>query len=403
MAMQKKMFILICGALLTMFSFAQCPDSDSLWKKYFIIYNGSNLSNAEKLQALSDEEIKIKNCHKDADSAQALLLRMISILYFNQADYLNSLQRCRQSINMITGNAGRPSVNPKHLISNYYWLSVFYDSLNNIPEKQKALDSCVSIAMRLKSADIYCIRALYARVEYLFEIGDYYRCINYAKNSEIFSRQYAASGDRNEYILGTGMATGSKNWEISAQLFLKNYEIAEKLLVNKIDEYKKEGLKNYLGTLYGQLAEIQWRKGNYEKALLYFNQAFTYEKQAGNNINCKIIFNEIGYIIFFKHFNNTEKALLYCKKALDFSDKGESEKNRDAFESLSVYANIANIYVQKNLFDFIDHLSIHRIFNLNTIKRHMEHIIFLFNLNCCRHLHPKNGKFGFGNGSIKCC
>ena len=337
--------------MLTTSSIGQCPASDSLWKRFFFIYNASSFSDAEKLHTLLSEEVKIKNCSETNDSAGALLQRMIGILYFNQADYLKSLQHCRQSIDIIVSNTGKSSINPKHLISNYYWLSVFYDSLDNIAEKQKALDSCVNVAMRLNSVDIYCIRALYARVEYLFAVGDYFRAIYYAKNCETFAREYANTGTKNEYLLGTSIATGSQNYEVNAQLQLKNYEIAEKLLANKIEECKKAGLKNYLGTLYAQLAVVQLKKENSEKALLYFNRAFIYEKEAGNNINCKVMLNDIGYNIYFKHFNDLDKALFYYRKALTFIDKEKSPKNQDAFETIPVLTNIANIYVQKGLFD----------------------------------------------------
>ena len=44
-------------------------------------------------------------------------------------------------------------------------------------------------------------------------------------------------------------------------------------LINKVKEYKKANYKDYLGFYYGLLAEVQEHKGNYNKALDYFNKA----------------------------------------------------------------------------------------------------------------------------------
>jgi tetratricopeptide (TPR) repeat protein len=40
-----------------------------------------------------------------------------------------------------------------------------------------------------------------------------------------------------------------------------------------VKEYKKANYKDYLGFYYGLLAEVQEHKGNYNKALDYFNKA----------------------------------------------------------------------------------------------------------------------------------
>ena len=119
----------------------------------------------------------------------------------------------------------------------------------------------------------------------------------------------------------------------------------------KFRNAKFQGFQTIWEPYMPQSAVVQIQKGNYDKALSYFNQAFSFEKRAGNYINCKIILNDIGYNIYFKHFQNFEKALNYYKQALIFKDQRKFLIRPDAFETLNLFDNIAIIYVQKGKFD----------------------------------------------------
>jgi len=59
------------------------------------------------------------------------------------------------------------------------------NSLKRSNLEAEAIDSCISIALNLKSEYKYAVPLIYSRTENLFEIGDYYRCINYAIIGEI--------------------------------------------------------------------------------------------------------------------------------------------------------------------------------------------------------------------------
>ena len=133
---------------------------------------------------------------------------------------------------------------------------------------------------------------------------------------------------------------------------LNQYESAEKLLSKKVDEFKKNGLNNYLGNAHSQLAVVQLHKGNYDQALFFYNQAFKYDQDAGyGSFNCKQTLKDIGYNIYFKHFNNNDKALFYYKKALSYVNKDKNQNVADRFESLDIFTHIANGFVAKGLFD----------------------------------------------------
>ena len=96
------------------------------------------------------------------------------------------MQYRRKAIDITTANAGKPSVKLKISARDaIIYLSVAYDSLNNFTEKMNALDSSSAIAMRLKYMDRASLIALYTRVEYYFDIGDYHRCIDYAIKCEL--------------------------------------------------------------------------------------------------------------------------------------------------------------------------------------------------------------------------
>ncbi len=153
----------------------------------------------------------------------------------------------------------------------------------------KALDSCASVAIRLKSIDLYCLGALYSRVEYCLDIGDFSRCISYAEKCELLAGEYAKNGSDKAYVDGMTFMGSCSGYKASALLKLKNYKAAEKILSDKIDEYNKNGAVRYLGTIYEQLAEIQTDEGNYENALSFFNRALDFESKSHNNLGRKQI------------------------------------------------------------------------------------------------------------------
>jgi CHAT domain-containing protein len=354
--MGKKVFILISfGFLCTLSLLAQCPNKDSIWKKIGLFRSSPTFSSAEKLSVLLKYESEMKNCPYRYDSTHVFLLRTIGAIYYSEADFIKAVKYIQQAIDILTQNANKPSVNIRQLPGNYYWLSRFYDSLNMVGEKMKALDSCAKIAIRLKSIDRASLWALYARLEYFYDRGDYQRCIDYATMCVALGSEYS----RIEESVGKHYASSSLVWHVNALLELKNYEAAENLLANKAGEYRKAGANYILGVIYQQLAQVEIGRGNYNKSLLYFNDAFTYERKAGYDVNCRTILKDIGHDVYFKSFNNINKAFVYYKKALAYVNKDTSQNKINAIETLSILNNIANVYVIRGVYD-----SAHKYFQL---------------------------------------
>ena len=348
LSMEKKVFILISfGFFCTQSLSGQCPDKDSLWKKLVVFNNTSTLSSSEKLSFLMTYERDMEGCPYRFDSTHVSLLRSIGAIYYREADFLKAVKYYRQSIDILTQNANKPSINIKQLPGSYYWLSRFYDSLNMVGEKMKALDSCARIAIRLKSIDRASLWALYTRVEYFYDIGDYHRCIDYATMCESLGAEYAGI----EESVGKHYVSSSLAWHVNALIELKNYEAAENLLSNKAAEYRKSGADYNLGVIYEQLAQVEISRGNYNKALLHFNKALLFERKAGHDVNCRTILNNIGKDLYLKYFDNIDQAFSYYRKAHNYVNKDKSADISNAIESLSILNNIANVYVRKGVFD----------------------------------------------------
>ena len=342
--MKQTAFIIACFILFTTFLNGQCPDRDILWRRIIYVRDSSKLSPKEQLPELLGYLGKMNTCAYRNDTTHVTLLLAIEDAYFQQAEYLKALQYRREAINIIEKNAGNPSIIPQKLPGNYYWLSVIYDSLNDVSEKMRALDSCADIAIRLNYISRASLLALYTRVEYFYDIGDYYRCIDYATRCEKMGREFARSKDILERNDGISYASSSLHWKVNALLRLGKHEEADKLLSNKLNEYNKTGLNNYLGILYSELADVQIQKGDYTKAVSFLEQALFLYNKSKNYLQCKQILNQLGYEIYFKQFKDYNKAISIYRKALRYINKEKSKQLSDVFESINIFTNIANSY-----------------------------------------------------------
>jgi CHAT domain-containing protein len=350
--MVDKYSILIVGCLFFSLSLcAQCIGSDSLWRKLKAISYSQSLSSKEKLQILFAEKARIENCPGREDSSHAYLLRRIGELYFLQGDFLSAAQYYQQSIDLMTRNAGKPSINSKHLIKSYYWLSAFYDSLNMTAEKLSALDNCVNESMAQHAVDSFSLSALYKQVEFFFDVGDYHRCLFYAGLCERLGTEYSNQKNKRVHDLGLSYAASSLGWHTNALLILKEYDSAAKLLKTLLHNENNSGQTKDRGGVYARLAEVEEHQGNFDKALADLNRGFVEEKKEGDDINCKTILNNIGYYIFFLHYNMPDKALEYYRRALRYTTHNNSENLLNSIESLNVFEDIATAYVRKKSFD----------------------------------------------------
>ena len=350
--MRKVSFILICYMLFEATCLqGQCLESNSLQKK--LIYLSDLSSPSDQLKKLLDLETTQMNCPNKTDSAHWFLLSRIASVYGELGDYLQAVEYCQRSIHMISSNAGNLSLRARDIITGYYKLSYFYEALNNVTGKMKARDSCEFYATKLKAEDdISYIWVLYAKTEYYYDVGDYQNCIYYATRCRMLATRYAKSAENKVYSqIGTELAESSLGWNVKALMTINENDSAEKLLVNKAQEYKKANLKNYLGFIYGFLAQVQENKGDYQNALFYFKKALQCYRETGNYFRHKQILKQIGEEVYLDHFNEGDKALRYFREALTLVNRDPSESRKDIVESLSILTDMANVYVQNSQYD----------------------------------------------------
>jgi len=118
-----------------------------------------------------------------------------------------------------------------------------------------------------------------------------------------------------------------------------------------MEVYKKAGRKDYMGLVYGQMAEAQEQNGNYHRALGFYNESLKCHQDTRDSFNCKQTLKDIGYKIYFKNLHDADKALVYYRKALTFSNGDRFSKATDDFESLNIFSEMGNAYVQKGSYE----------------------------------------------------
>jgi CHAT domain-containing protein len=329
---------------------AQCPARDSILKHINSIYSSLNAKHAEKLEQLLRYKDHFKKCFSTNDSTYISLLRKIGFTCSDMADYLGAVNYFKQALDINTNPANSSSVRTKDLISGYYFLSTFYDSLSNVAEKIKAADKCIEYSMKPgMPPSMSGLRSLYTKIEYYFDIGDYYECARTAGICEKYATGIIRFfSDSLSYNTAKSIAQSTIAWHVNALLSIGKFEEAENLLANKVEEYKKEKLKNYLALTYAQLAELCKGKKDTLQALSYYKLAFATYRDNGDDFNCKQILNNIGQTIYLK---NSNRALENYRRALQYQNRGEFSARSNSIETFRTFGNMANVYVQMALYD----------------------------------------------------
>jgi CHAT domain-containing protein len=348
--MNKKAINLIFSLIIVCFVCAQDSQSNILLKRIIYIKDSSGLPLKDQLVQLLTISDSLKSSANVNDSLYAYLLGRIARKYFELGNYLSAVNYCQESIDIVIRNSKKPGVDVKQLVLSYYSLATYYQGLDNIKEQRRAFDSCATFGLRLRVIDRSSLFALYTRVEHSFDIGDYHNCVSYSKLCEKLGLEYA-DGNPGDRLAGEFYASSSLAWQIQALLKLNDFETAEKLLTNRLRQYKEAGLEKYFGITYEQLAQVQLNKGNYKGALSFLQQSFQCYKQDGEYFNCKQELNSIAHDIYFIQLNDNERALEYYKAALTYVNKDKTRESSDRMESLNILNRIADVYVRQNSFD----------------------------------------------------
>jgi len=331
---------------------ARCPDRNLLWKRLLFLRDSAELSPApaKQLEELLKYDEAIANCVYRFDSTHSLLLQRIGVLYFSQGEYTQALQYTLESIATSTNKiAGKAGARPKEIIRSYFNLARIYGTLDRVPEKMIAMDSCLAIAVRTGSVDAYSLFALKDKVEYLFKIGDYHRAFGTAEMGESIIKRYLRGTDSIEHTIDF------LTWKVNALVDFKEYSNAEQLVVAKISDCHLIGAKQFLGNLYEQLAIIQAQKSDYSQSLHNFQQALNYHEEDKYYLGCEQTLTNLGYYLYFKKYKNYGKAILTYRRALRYLQRINTGDEDYSNELLNIYSNIGNAFAEEGTFDSAFH------------------------------------------------
>jgi CHAT domain-containing protein len=351
--MRRAVIILICFILFKNSLPGQCLDSKTLRDRIIFLANSKTITPANQLKELLNFETSQKSCPNKDDSSYTFLLSRIGSTYSSMGEYLKAVEYCRRSIRMISENAVNPSIKIRDIIDRYYWLSVYYESLNNVSGKMQAWDSCEYYANKLHGeTEMSYIRVLFSKAEHYFDVGDYHNCIYFANRCRMLATRYSNTiGDKSWSWIGAQMAESSLGWEVKALMTINENDSAEKLLNNKLKEYKKPAFRNYLGFVYSSLARVQSQKGDYTKTIFYYNKALQCCRETGNYFRYKQDLNNLGQEVYFEYYHDWDRALGCFREALKWGNKDQSETKEDNIESLRILTRMANVYIQKKQYD----------------------------------------------------
>lgn len=285
-----------------------------------------------------------RHCASVRMQTKARLLGRVGAAYYGMNHHAQALPWYRQYVQLLRRHAATGE-EKKLLIGGYYWLALIYDSLNMVSEKLKAMDSCARISDQTGFIDRASLSAVYGKLEYYYNTGDYYRSMDYAVKCENMARTYAVSALGEEKKNAYKYEFSSLLWRVNALLLLKQIDSAEKMLRNKLQMAKGLGLDNYTGTIYEQLAEVELQKNNPSAALHFFAKAVSMDQQARQFFNCRQTVNTMASRVFFEHLNDPATALKYYRKALGYTNRDPLLFQEDRFEISNIFGNMANAYV----------------------------------------------------------
>jgi CHAT domain-containing protein len=332
-----------------------CPDKEVLMKNLRVSVNDSILPYKVQIARWLPYLDSLKNCGSDDDSVVAFLNKKIGALYNYDKDFLNAIKYYSSFLDISRANLGKPNIHLADISNGYYWLADMYNSLQLNKEKMAAIDSCIFYSDKNGIYNQAGLNALYQKVEYFFDLGDYFLCIDYATKCESIARECQQSRDPVLRIAGFEYNSSSSAWKINAILQLGDYGRAEEYIKRKIREAEQDKSGFNLGTLYAQLAEVQRRQGNYGKSVELLTMALQYEQREKLDFGCKQVLNILGRDIYFDYYHDDIKALQCYKKALSIHNRDKYLVMSDIIESLNIYTNIAELFLARNQFDTAFH------------------------------------------------
>jgi CHAT domain-containing protein len=312
---------------------AQCPDRALLYHRIVWLRDSSRVSTDEQLRELNLYLKYINDCPYQNDSTHAMLIARIGWLHSLQKDFSPAIDYTIQALDMIHLHKASPNINESHLIKYYNNLRIFYDSTAQERRMIEARDSCIEVAIRLKTGFNYAMQHMAWKVRWLFEKGDYYNSMNLASVAENICRK---TGDTTGYIPYCII------YRINSLIKLNKYQAANQLADTAIRESLITRNIIFIGSLYNVKSDIAASSGNSEEAIRCMKLALYFNKKTGYHSGFTTSWNNLGYKLYFLKLHQNDKALAACREALKWVDNDEV---------IDILKNIADIYVSQGDYD----------------------------------------------------
>jgi len=317
----------------------QCPDRDSLWKRILILQEAAPPNHANQLKELLGYEKKMSACSNKADSVYTALLMRISALYYLLADFADAIHYSKKTLQTIALNTSNPAIRKKDIVKSYYYLTIFYDSLKMIQQKNEAADSCIFYEKKIGSDYRYTCFLMAFKVKDLFFKGEYNLCADYAALGELLTRKYYNGSDSMDHVIFfIAYHTNSLN-------LLKRFAEAETFLQSKKAQFLTDRNKRYSGIIYDFLGYVNKVRGENQKAADNFKKAFGFDVQTENKDIAAEVLCQLG-LIYSGPLHQLKQGLQYFHKALLYA-KG--------FNSFYVLGTMAKTFTDEKMFDSAYH------------------------------------------------
>jgi CHAT domain-containing protein len=310
----------------------QCTDRDSLWHRIIYLRDSCDVPSGDQLRELSSYLVNINDCPYRHDSTHALLLARMGWLFSKQNDFKNAISFTNQSIDIIHLHIRSSNINEKHLIKYFNNLAILYDSTGQDKLKFRAMDSCIALAVKLKTGYEFAMQHIWHMVKYNFGKGDYYKSMNYALIGEDISRKDKFHTESIDYYIV---------WRINSLIYLHEYNLADSVAKKAMAQCIYNGNTSYIENYLVLLAFVAEEKNDSAAAIFYSKKSLSYNLKSGNFRNCAATLNNLALYLYFLKLHNNDKALQCYKMALKYGNSSDS---------IEILNNIATLYAGKNDF-----------------------------------------------------
>ena len=336
--MQRLLFLALISLFCKDLS-GQCPDRSLLLKKIDSL-KGARAATDDQVKELLPYVHRLERCPQPADSAFAFLLQRLGLLYYLKGDFPPAVNYTRRAIRLLEEK--NPASNNRTVVLSrwYYNLQIFFDSLHQKNEFVEALDSCISLSMRIGVVDNRALMALWHKAGYYYDIGDYDRCYRSTLLGLSLTRQYLSGKDSLQFVHSYLTHT------FNALYQLGRYDQLETLLKEKIQEFAATTDTVALGIFMNQLSGVYIQKHNYKEAMDCLRKSYAYNESVHFRLGSSQALNNTGCFYLFT-LHDYDQALVWFRRALACLPAGRDADSFEALEALTDYDDIGSACTAK--------------------------------------------------------